>query len=79
MNKKYEYNGIDVTMDIYEKIRSTVDLLARESGADFDDELAAFVESRTYIALVNPRTLMWSESARYIADDYRMEADGRSC
>lgn len=77
MSGEYFYNGMDITLDVYEKLRETVELLAAEDGVSFDEELVAFALSATYAALADTRTLMWSEPPGYIAEDYRRERASR--
>ena len=73
MNRKYEFKGIDLTLDVYEKLRAVVEMASEHSGRPFDDELASFTRSRTYAALVDPRSLIWSESPRFIVGEYLRE------
>ena len=73
LNRKYEFKGMDLTLDVYEKLRAVVELLAEGSGRSFDAELAAFTRSRTYAVLVDPRSLMWSESPRFVTEEYLRE------
>lgn len=70
MSEKYVYHGIDITLDVYEKIRSVVELIAEKEGVSFEAAYILFSKSKAYVALQNTNTLMWSESAEYIRDDY---------
>ena len=36
LGEKYVYHGMDITMDVYEKIRSTVELLAESEQVSFE-------------------------------------------
>lgn len=73
MTSKYTYKGMDITMDVYDKIQSVVELLALEDGLTFDEAYRAFAGSRVLASLQNPRTLMWSESPAFIVGEYRRE------
>ena len=73
MNSKYVYKGIDITLDVYEKITSVVELISKRDNLSFDEALAQFARSDTYRALADPRTLMWSESAPFVLNEYSAE------
>ncbi|MDR1807638.1 MAG: hypothetical protein LBR33_06980 [Propionibacteriaceae bacterium] len=64
------YKGQDVTLDVTLKIEHVVRIIAESEQIDFDDAYARFAESRAYAALQKPTSLMWAESAEYIADRY---------
>ena len=70
LTKKYEYHGMDITLDVLEKIRAVVELISQKENKSFDEVYIDFVNSNTYESIVNPMTLMWSESAEYIVDEY---------
>ena len=70
LTKKYEYHGIDITLDVLEKISAVVELIAQKENKSFDEVYIDFVNSSIYESIVNPMTLMWSESAEYILDEY---------
>lgn len=74
MTSKYAYKGMDITMDVYDKIQSVVELLAQEDGLTFEEAYRAFAGSRALVSLQNPKTLMWSESPAFIVEEYRQEA-----
>lgn len=67
------YKGMDITMDVYDKIQSVVELLACEDGTTFDEAYMAFANSRALTSLQNPKTLMWAESPAFIVGEYRRE------
>ena len=67
------YKGQDITLDVTLKIERIVSLIAEREHLDFDDAYARFAGSRSYAALQNPMTLMWAESAEYIADCWERE------
>lgn len=70
LTKKYEYHGMDITLDVLEKISAVVELIAQKENKSFDEAYIDFVNSNAYESLVNPMTVMWSESAEYILDEY---------
>jgi hypothetical protein len=76
MEKKYIYKGQDITVDILFKEEHIVSLLAAKEGRKFDDVYADFLQSQTYEALQNTATLLWSESAEFIVDEYYREKEG---
>jgi hypothetical protein len=64
------YKDQDVTLDVTLKIERVVMIIADQRQQLFDDAYASLVASHTYEALQNPDSLMWAESAEYIADRY---------
>lgn len=75
MNRKYVYHGIDITLDTYEKICSVVEIIAEKDHQSFDEAYLKFSLTRVYSALENTATMMWSESAEYIVDEYYREIE----
>ena len=73
MIKKYEYHGLDITLDIMDKIRNVVDFIANKENKDFEEAYYLFAKSNTYNSLVTSDTLMWSESSEFIADEFYRE------
>ena len=73
MDKKFIYNNQDITVDVYEKIRRVVEIIAEREKVDFDEIHKKFCESKTFQALQLPESLMWSESAEFIVDEYYRE------
>lgn len=73
MNTKFIYNGIDLTLDYYEKVRKVVEAIADREKKDFDECYEIFTESQTYEALCKPNSLMWSESVGFIVDEFYRE------
>lgn len=70
MYKKYTYHGIDITRDMYEKICSVAELMAERENKPFDVCYFLFSTSEVYELLQNEESLMWSESAEYLLDEY---------
>lgn len=78
LSKKYEYHGIDITLDTYEKIRSVVEMIAEKEHRSFDEAYLLFSATRVYAALEKTDSMMWSESAEYIVDAYYREIQAAS-
>ncbi|MDO4309097.1 MAG: hypothetical protein Q4C77_20040 [Eubacteriales bacterium] len=70
MGSKYMYHGIDITLDVYEKICSVVELMAEKENKSFDECYLLFSLSNVYELLQIEESLMWSESAEYLLDEY---------
>ncbi len=70
MAGKYMYHGMDITLDVYEKLCMVIEMLAEKEKKSFDECYARFSASRAYEALQNGESLMWSESAEFILDEY---------
>lgn len=67
---KHTYHAIDITLDVYEKICSVVELMAEKENKTFDECYLLFASSEVYELLQNEESLMWSESAEYLLDEY---------
>lgn len=72
----YFYNGKDVTIDILMKIEEVVRLLSERFSESFDEMLFQFYKSKTFKALKNTDSCMWSESSPFIVDEYVREKRG---
>ena len=70
VGEKYVYHGIDITLDVYEKIGAIAELIADKEKISFEDAYQKFADSKVYEALQNTETVMWSESPEYIVDEY---------
>lgn len=70
MGCKYTYHGIDITLDVYEKICSIIELMVEKENKPFDECYRLFFSSQVYELLQNEESLMWSESAEYLLDEY---------
>lgn len=73
LTSKYIYKGIDITLDIYEKLARIVEQIALQEDITFDEAFIRFARTDTYEVLANPYTLMWSESVPFIVDEYYLE------
>lgn len=70
MSEKYVYHGIDITLDVYDKIKSVVELIAEKEKLSFEDAYLEFSQSSVYEALQNTETVMWEESPQYIMTQF---------
>jgi hypothetical protein len=70
---EYWYKGQNLTTLVLSKLEHVIGLVAEQEGRSFDDCYPEFATSRTYQNLIDMSTLLWSESAEFIASDYRQE------
>ena len=75
MTSKYIYKGMDLTLDIYEKLRHVIELIAEHEKISFDEAYLKFSKSHTYWCLQTPATLMWGESDEFIVDEFYREQE----
>jgi hypothetical protein len=66
--------GKNISFVVAIKILHTVSLLAQKENRDFDDVYADFLESNTYEAIQETRSLLWYENAEFIVDEYYRES-----
>jgi hypothetical protein len=69
----YVYKDKNISFAVTVKIAHTVGLLAQKENRSFDEVYAEFLESNTYQAIQDTRSLMWYENAEFIADEYYRE------
>jgi hypothetical protein len=50
-------------------------VIAERELKNFDSAYRAFAASSTYGALINPASVLWAESAEFIADEYGRESE----
>jgi hypothetical protein len=72
----YVYKGKNISFVVTVKIVHTLNLLAQKENRGFDEVYAEFLESNTYRAIQDTRSLMWYENAEFIVDEYYRE---KSC
>jgi hypothetical protein len=72
----YVYKGKNISFVLTVKVLHTVSLIAEKENRDFDEVYAEFLESNTYEAIQDTRSLMWYENAEFIVDEYYRE---KSC
>lgn len=70
MGSKYTYHGMDITLDVYEKICLVIEMMAEKENKTFDECYLLFASSEVYELLQNEETLMWSENPEYLLDEY---------
>ena len=73
MENRYVYMGQDITIDVIMKIEQIIRILAEKECRDFDGCYEDFIQSKTYAVLQNTRSVMWAESAEFVADEYFRE------
>ncbi len=61
---------MDITLDVYEKIKAVVELIAKKDKLSFEDAYMEFSKSSVYEAMQNTETVLWYESPEYIVDEY---------
>jgi hypothetical protein len=69
----YFWNKKDITFFNCYKIAQILDLLTPKENRDFDEIYADFLESNTYRAIQDTRSLLWYENAEFIMDEYCRE------
>jgi hypothetical protein len=69
-DERITYKGQDITLDVDMKIEQVVEIIAATEKTSFDDAYWRFTGAAAHAALRKPSTLMWAESAEYIADRY---------
>jgi hypothetical protein len=67
------YNGQELTFILVQKIDRIVSIIAEKENIPFDLAYTKFSTSKVYISLQNPDSLLWTESAEFIADEYFRE------
>ncbi len=70
---KIMYNGQDITFFLAQKIEHVVSLITEREKISFDSAYNAFLNSRTYKTLQSPLSMLWTESAEFIAGEYYQE------
>ncbi|MDR2898531.1 MAG: DUF3990 domain-containing protein [Spirochaetaceae bacterium] len=72
-HNKILYNGQDITFFLAQKVEHIVSILAERNKSSFDSAYNNFLHSQTYQSLQNTTTMLWTESAEFIADEYFRE------
>ena len=73
INNKYVYKGKDISFLTIMTIRKVVEQIAEKEGKPFEDVYGDFLHSQTYVSMQNTKTLMWSENAEFVVDEYYRE------
>ena len=79
MTGEYLYKDRNLTSLILAKIEHVVGLIAVQETVPFERAYRDFIVSETFLSLQNTQTLLWSESAEYIVDDYYREMAIKGC
>jgi hypothetical protein len=75
IKNKYVYKGRDLSFIIVRKIARIVSLIAESKKCSFDESYLDFLESNTYRALQETRSLMWYENVEFVVDEYFRELE----
>ena len=70
IKNKYVYKGKDISFLVVKKIEEVVFLLAKKTNTSFEDAYSDFLKSQMYKVLQNTASVMWSESAEFIVQEY---------
>jgi hypothetical protein len=73
MHTKYIYNDQDITTDILFKIEHIVSIIAEKEKISFEEAYLEFLNSDVYKTLQKTNSLLWTESAGFIVDEYYRE------
>lgn len=75
---KFLHEDQDLTTLVLTKVEHVVGLIAERKSKLFEDCYPEFISSRTYRNLTDTATLLWSESAEFIVDEYFKETAPQS-
>jgi hypothetical protein len=67
---KIMYNGQNLTLFIVQKIEHIVSKIAEKENISFDSAYTDFSISQIYKSLQNSASMLWTESAEFIVDEY---------
>jgi len=70
---KILYNGQELNFFVLQKIELIVNIISERDNISFDSAYNNFSVSQLYKALLNPLSLLWTENAEFIADEYYRE------
>ena len=71
--EKIIYNGQDLSFFISQKIEKIVNIISEKEKINFTDAYNCFSKSRIYKSLQNTASLLWTENAEFIVDEYYRE------
>ena len=71
--EKLIYNGQELNLIVSRKIEHVVRIIADKEKLSFDAAYRNFSISKTYKSLHNTDSLLWTENAEFIADEYYLE------
>ncbi|MDO4808550.1 MAG: hypothetical protein Q4A04_01090 [Eubacteriales bacterium] len=76
LSEKYAYHGVDITLDVYDRIKDLVELIAKKENIPFEDAYILLADSKLYTGLQNMETLYWSESPEFLLEEfYRLKTE----
>ena len=67
---KIMYNGQELSFFISQKIEHIASMIADKENISFDSAYACFSASPIYTSLQNPASMLWTENAEFIIDEY---------
>jgi hypothetical protein len=67
---KVMYNGQELTFLIAQKTEHIVSIIAGKDNTSFDFAYTNFLSSKIYTSLQVPTSMLWTENAEFIADEY---------
>ena len=67
---KIMYNGQNLTLFVVQKIEHIVSIISEKENISFDSAYASFSTSQIYKSLQNSASMLWTESAEFIVDEY---------
>lgn len=70
MENKIFYRDQDISFIIVAKTEHTARVIAERKGVDFQSAFDLLIHSSVNKALMDPESLLWTESAEFIADMY---------
>ena len=71
--KKIIYNGQDLSFFISQKIENIVNIISQKENISFTSAYDYFLLSQIYKSLQNTASLLWTENAEFIVDEYYRE------
>jgi hypothetical protein len=72
---KILYNGQELTFFISQKIEHIASIIAEKENVSFDSAYTAFSASSIYESLQNTASMLWTENAEFIVDEYYRTAE----
>ena len=74
---KIIYNGQELNFLITQKIEHITNIISEKDNITFDAAYTFFTNSQIYKSLQNTASLLWTENAEFIVDEYYREKMGR--
>ena len=73
LSDKIMYNGQELTFLVVQKIEHIAGIIAEKENISFDIAYNYFSTSQTYKSLQNSASMLWTENAEFIVDEYYRE------